>query len=213
MKILCIADQIDPLVYSSSIKSRYRDVDLVLSAGDLPLDYLDFIVSSLNSPLYFVYGNHHLEKYSAFMGSKAYPGGTAWGITHVGSSVRKEKNLIIAGLGGSMMYNKGTNQYTETQMTLEIWKLFPRLLFNRIFRGRWLDILLTHAAPRGIHDKEDPCHRGFKCFLWFMRFFKPRYFIHGHIHLYDLSELRTTQYGSTLVINAYSQYVINTEQS
>jgi len=209
MKILCIADQIDPLVYSSSIKSRYHDVDLVLSAGDLPLDYLDFIVSNLNSPLYFVYGNHNLEKYSTFRKSRG--GGTAWGITHVGSSVRREKNLIIAGLGGSMMYNRGTNQYTETQMALEIWKLFPRLLFNRIFRGRWLDILLTHAAPRGIHDKEDPCHRGFKCFLWFMRFFKPRYFIHGHIHLYDLSELRTTQYGNTLVINAYSQYVFNIE--
>jgi len=109
------------------------------------------------------------------------------------------------------MYNKGDNQYTEGQMLREIWKLFPRLLLNRIFRGRWLDILLTHAAPRGIHDKEDPCHRGFKCFLWFMRFFKPRYLIHGHIHLYDLSELRTTQYGSTLVINAYSQYLINTD--
>ena len=211
MKILCIADQIDPLVYSPSIKTRYHDVELVLSAGDLPLEYLDFIVSSLNCPLVFVYGNHHLENFSAFRDKRKFPGGVAWGLTYAGSAVRKEKNLFIAGLGGSMMYNKGENQYTEGQMRREIWKLFPRLLLNRIFRGRWLDILLTHAAPRGIHDKEDPCHRGFKCFLWFMRFFKPRYLIHGHIHLYDLSELRTTQYGSTLVINAYSQYLINTD--
>jgi hypothetical protein len=36
MKILCVADNIDPLVYSSSIKSRFREVDLVLGAGDLP---------------------------------------------------------------------------------------------------------------------------------------------------------------------------------
>ena len=208
MKILCIADQIDPLVYSSSIKARYHDVDLVLSAGDLPLDYLDFVVSSLNCPLLFVYGNHHLEKYDSYRDSGLYP---EQGLTHVGSSVRREKGLIVAGLGGSMMYNRGTNQYTEGQMRLEIWKLFPRLICNRIFRGRWLDILLTHAAPQGIHDREDPCHRGFKCFLWFMRFFKPRYLVHGHIHLYDLSELRTTQYGSTLVINAYGQYLINTE--
>ncbi|MCL1812819.1 MAG: metallophosphoesterase [Treponema sp.] len=211
MKILCIADQIDPLVYSSSVKTRYHDVDLVLSAGDLPLEYLDFIVSSLNCPLVFVYGNHHLEKYSSFQDAGKYPGGTAWGLTYAGFTVRREKDLLIAGLGGSMMYNKGTNQYTENQMRRKIWKLFPMLLFNRIFRGRWIDILLTHAAPRGIHDKEDPCHRGFKCFLSFMRFFKPRYLVHGHIHLYDLSELRTTQYGSTLVINAYSQYLINTE--
>ena len=208
MKILCIADQIDPLVYSPSIKARYHDVDMVLSAGDLPLDYLDFVVSSLNCPLLFVYGNHHLEKYNSYSNKGKHD---AWGIIHVGSSVHREKGLIIAGLGGSMKYNRGTNQYSELQMLLEIWKLFPRLLFNRIFRGRWVDILLTHAAPLGIHDKTDLCHRGFKCFLWFMRCFKPRYLVHGHIHLYDLSELRTTTYKNTLVINAYSQYVINTE--
>jgi Icc-related predicted phosphoesterase len=187
---------------------------MVLAAGDLPLEYLDFVVSSLNCPLLFVYGNHHLEKYetyrkSIFSSDEYYPG--AGGLTHIGSLVRREKGLIIAGLGGSRQYNKGLNQYTEWQMKLEIWKLFPRLLFNRIFRGRWVDILLTHAAPWGIHDKKDLCHQGFKCFLWFMRVFKPRYLIHGHIHLYDLSELRTTVYGATLVINAYSQYLLNTE--
>jgi Icc-related predicted phosphoesterase len=209
MKILCIADQIDPLVYTSSIKTRFRDVDLILSAGDLPLDYLDFIVSSLNRPLLFVFGNHHLEEYEHFREAKS--GSTA--LTHIGSAVHAEGELLLAGLGGSMMYNGQPNQYTEAQMILEICRLIPRLLLNRIFRGRWLDILLTHAAPRGIHDKEDLCHRGFKCFLWFMKTFKPRYLVHGHIHLYDLSELRTTQYEQTLVINAYSQYLINTDQA
>jgi Icc-related predicted phosphoesterase len=214
MKILCIADQIDPLVYNSSIKTRYHDVDMVLAAGDLPLEYLDFVVSSLNCPLLFVYGNHNLEKYEAYrkgiFSSEDICSGCG-GITHIGSLVRREKGLIIAGLGGSRQYNGGPNQYTEGQMRWEIWKLFPRLLFNRIFRGRWVDILLTHAAPWGIHDKKDLCHQGFKSFLWFMRVFKPRYLIHGHIHLYDLSELRTTSYGATLVVNAYSQYLLNTE--
>jgi Icc-related predicted phosphoesterase len=208
MKILCIADQIDPLVYSSSIKTRFRDVDMVLSAGDLPFDYLDFVASGLNCPLLFVFGNHHLEAYSYRNKNPA----DSRGLTHVGSSVRREGGLIIAGLGGSMKYNRGNNQYTEGQMMLEIWRLIPYLLFNRIFRGRWVDILLTHAAPRGIHDKADPCHRGFKCFLWFMRIFKPRYLIHGHIHLYDLSDVRTTKYENTTVINAYGQYLINTDQ-
>jgi Icc-related predicted phosphoesterase len=208
MKILCIADQIDPLVYSSSIGTRYRDVELVLSAGDLPLDYLDFVVSSLNCPLLFVFGNHHLEGFTAYRNT-AKNGG----LTHAGSAVYRESALIVAGLGGSMMYNHGTNQYTELQMVLEILKLIPRLLFNRIFRGRFLDILLTHAAPRGIHDKSDPCHRGFSCFLWFMKLFKPRYLVHGHIHLYDLSDVRTTKYGKTTVINAFGRYLINTEQS
>ena len=38
MKILCVSDQIDPLIYSVNIKERYRDVDLVISAGDLPME-------------------------------------------------------------------------------------------------------------------------------------------------------------------------------
>ena len=58
MKILCISDQIDPLIYTNSIRQRFADVDLVLCAGDLPMDYLEFIVSSLNKPVFFVFGNH-----------------------------------------------------------------------------------------------------------------------------------------------------------
>jgi Icc-related predicted phosphoesterase len=96
-------------------------------------------------------------------------------------------------------------------MRIEILKLLPGLLFNRIFRGRYIDILLTHAPPEGIHDKPDKCHQGFKCFLWFMRTFKPRYLVHGHIHLYDLSEVRTTKYHQTTVLNAYSHYLIDTK--
>jgi Icc-related predicted phosphoesterase len=111
-----------------------------------------------------------------------------------------------------MRYNRGENQFTEFGMYLEIFKLIPRLILNRLFRGRFLDILLTHASPAGIHDKQDRCHWGFKAFLWFMRVFKPKYLIHGHIHLYDLADVRLTRYQDTLVINAYSHYVIDTEE-
>jgi Icc-related predicted phosphoesterase len=135
------------------------------------------------------------------------------GAIHVGSKVRREEGLIIAGLGGSRLYNQGENQYTNFQMYQEILKLIPALIFNRIFRGRYLDILLTHASPEGIHDKPDPCHRGFKAFLWFMRTFRPKYLVHGHIHLYDLSAVRTTRYQDTLVLNAYSHYLIDTGTS
>ncbi|MDR0450559.1 MAG: metallophosphoesterase [Treponema sp.] len=217
MKILCVSDQIDPLVYTNTIRERFKDVDLVLSAGDLPMDYLDFIVSSLNKPLLFVFGNHHTEDIHCYakgglyvsrnFADEDYQGS---GAIHVGSRLHREEGLIIAGLGGSMRYNRGNNQFTEFQMKREILKLLPGLIFNRIFRGRYLDILLTHASPRDIHDREDRCHQGFKCFLWFMRKFKPKYLIHGHIHLYDLRDIRVTKYNETTVINAYSHYLINT---
>jgi len=205
MKILCVSDQIDPLVYSHSIKKRFADVDMILGAGDLPLDYLDFIVTNLNKPLLFVFGNHHVEEMN---NDDDKPGIKGFSSTHLGSKIRREEGLIVAGLGGSMRYNRGPNQFTEFQMYGEIAKLIPALLFNRLFRGRYLDILLTHAPPQGIHDKPDKCHQGFKAFLWFMKMFKPRYLVHGHIHLYDLQDVRRTRCMKTEVINAFGHYII-----
>ncbi|GHU69162.1 metallophosphoesterase [Spirochaetia bacterium] len=220
MKILCISDQIDPLIYTNTIRERFADVDMILSAGDLPMDYLDFIVSSLNKPLFFVFGNHNLKEYKYYhKGGNDYAAMTdpdeefqGFGAVHLHGRVVHEDGIIIAGLGGSMRYNNGENQFTDSQMKREILKMVPALLFNRVFRGRYLDILLTHASPRGIHDKPDKCHWGFNSFLWFMKKFKPRYLIHGHIHLYDLGDVRLTQYENTTVINAYSQYLIDTDQ-
>ena len=188
---------------------------MVLSAGDLPLDYLDFIISTLNKPLFFVFGNHYTEDIKRFRKDFAFSFAEIngdydfSGAVHLGTKVITEGKLILMGLGGSMRYNNGANQFTDFQMTLEMIKLFPKLLWNRIFRGRFVDILLTHAPPRGIHDREDKCHVGFKSFLWFMKTFKPRYLIHGHIHLYDLSDDRSAKWEDTTVINAYGHYVIN----
>ncbi|MCL2558167.1 MAG: metallophosphoesterase [Treponema sp.] len=215
MKILCVSDEIDPLVYSAAIKERFSDVALILCAGDLPLDYLDFIASSLNKPLLHVYGNHHApdrERAVFLEPQELDPEPDAAPVAgHVGSRVCVEEGLIVAGLGGSMRYNAGPNQFTEFDMWLEIFKLIPRLLLNRLFRGRFLDVLLTHAPPCGIHDRRDLCHRGFKAFLWFMRRFQPRYLVHGHIHLYDQGEARRTRWLGTDVINAFGHYIIDIE--
>jgi Icc-related predicted phosphoesterase len=214
LKILCISDQIDPLVYSVSIKERFANIDMVLAAGDLPMDYLDFVMSMLNKPLFFVFGNHHIEEMKYFFDNSLLWGEEAleqhsWGGTHVGSNIKMDQGLIVVGLGGSMRYNRGDNQYTEFQMYLEIMKLLPRLLYHRVFHGRFLDILLTHAPPKDIHDKKDKCHQGFKAFRWFMKVFEPKYLVHGHIHLYDLSAVRVTQWERTTVVNAYSHYIID----
>jgi Icc-related predicted phosphoesterase len=216
MRILCVADHIDPLVYSLQIKDRFRSIDLVIGAGDLPMEYLSFIASSLNKIVLFIFGNHNLKHFAAY--KKRPPAGDPlaletspqahFGSTYIDNKILHHRNLLIAGLGGSIRYNQGENQFTEWQMTLRILLLIPRLLFNRLVHGRYLDILVTHAAPLGIHDIDDPAHRGFKCFLWFMRRFRPRYLVHGHIHLYDPNENRETKYFHTMVINVYDHYVL-----
>lgn len=220
MKLLCISDQIDPLVYSANIRERYKDIDLVISAGDLPMEYLEFIVSSLNKPLLFVFGNHNLEALSYYhkklrndaslqeIGRRQDEG---YGSTYVGFTTHREGNVLFAGVSGSIRYNSDLCQYTERQMKYKLWALVPRLIYNKLRYGRYLDVFIAHAAPLGIHDREDPCHKGFKCFLWFMKKFKPRYFLHGHIHLYDLQAPRVTVYESTTVINVFSNYLLDFE--
>ncbi len=221
LKLLCISDHIDPLIYSNQLKERFSEVDLVLSAGDLDLPYYGFIVSTMNKPLLFVFGNHNLKRIGHYR--KEYREDNlrnvmkdeflerTYGSTYIGGRVIRKEGIIIAGLGGSMRYNKGMNQFNERQMFFNILKLLPTMLFYRIFYGRWVDILLTHAPPRGIHDREDMCHRGFKSFLWFMRHFKPQFLIHGHVHLYDLNEVRESVYEETKIVNAYEHTIVEIE--
>lgn len=217
MKVLCVADHVDPFIYSSGIKARFKDVDLVLSAGDLALEYYDFIVSSLNKPLYFVFGNHHLthrdryQRQSDPLKPPTAPEPQGVGATYLEGRVLRHGGLILAGLGGSMWYNGGENQYTDFGMFLSMLRLLPGLAWNRLVRGRWLDILVTHAPPYGINDLPDPCHTGFRVFLWFMRTFRPRYLVHGHVHLYDRNAAREARYAETTVLNAYDHVVFEIE--
>ena len=216
MKLLCVSDQIDPYVYNSAAKERFGDVDAVLSAGDLPDEYLDFISGALNKPVFFVFGNHNLKSFLHYHGlplkgefrmENEFP---ATGATYIGFKCLKADKMLIAGASGCIRYNNGPCQYTERQMAFKLLRLVPRLILNKLRYGRYLDVFITHAAPLGIHDKADPCHKGFKCFLKFMHVFKPKYLLHGHIHLYDLQAERVTQFESTTVINVYSRYVIET---
>lgn len=217
MKILCVSDFIDPLVYSNSIKERFADIDMILAAGDLPMEYVDFIVSSLNKPAFFVFGNHNLKEFSYYHPNEQSTLKAPiqrWNLSHshgasyVGFKTSSANNILIAGASGSMRYNNGQAQYTEFQMKWRLIKLIPKLVINKLRYGRYLDIFLTHAPPMGIHDKEDPCHKGFKCYLWFMEKFNPKYLIHGHIHLYSLQDIRQTKYKNTEVVNAYSHHII-----
>lgn len=236
MKFLCVSDQIDPLVYSSQIKERFSGVDAVLCAGDLPMDYIDFIVSTLNKPTYFVFGNHNLTEFTYYHKQRhvdkgphptfapeyaAYDLKMSHGAIYAGFKVLKDKNLkvkykngretplLIAGASGSIRYNNGLNQYTNLQMLMHLLKMAPALLLNKLKYGRCCDIFLTHASPRHIHDKEDPCHKGFECFNWFIRKFRPAFLVHGHIHLYDMNTPRITVSQETTVINAYSYVIID----
>lgn len=230
MKILCVSDYVDPLIYNQNVREIFPDIDAIICAGDLPMDYIDFIVSVFNKPTYFIFGNHNLKDFGfyhkvnspqgemQFMARKQH--GSS-GAKYLGfktsveeyfyktdSVTGKRTPLLMAGVSGSLKYNNGLCQYSDKQMKFKLIKMIPQLMMNKIRYGRYLDIFLTHATPRHIHDHEDPCHKGFECFNWFIDKFKPTYMIHGHIHLYDMREERVTQHNDTTILNAYAHYIL-----
>lgn len=229
MKILCVSDYVDPLIYNQNVKEIFPDIDAIICAGDLPMDYIDFIVSVFNKPTYFIFGNHNLKDFGfyhkidspqgqqQYMERKHHGSGAKYmgfktsveNIFTIKDSVTgKERPLLMAGVSGSLKYNNGLCQYSDFEMKLKLIKMIPKLLKNKKKYGTYLDIFLTHATPRHIHDHEDPCHKGFECFNWFIEKFKPTYLIHGHIHLYDMREERIGVYNDTTVINAYAHHIL-----
>jgi uncharacterized protein len=205
MKILLISDCVVEHIYSSSIAERMKDIDFIISCGDVPSYYLEFIVSILNKPLFYVKGNHCVEKICSEAGTVS---GIPEGCININQKIFEYKSIIIMGLEGSMKYNGREYQYTDAQMSWKINKLKPKLYLNRIFKKRYVDILVTHAPPYKIHDQEDICHRGFKSFNGFIEKFKPRYLIHGHIHIYGTKNEWITDINGTKVINAYGYRII-----
>lgn len=206
VKILAISDKIEEIIYSPELKDRFGNVDLVLSCGDLPFYYLEYIVTLLNVPLLYVQGNHSPQIEHTYSGEKkSNPGGCL----DIDDRSVEIQGLLIGGLEGSMRYTpQGRYQYTEGEMQRKVWRMAPQLLLNRLVRGRCLDILITHAPPYGIHDGEDRCHTGFRAFRSFMDRYRPRYLLHGHMHLYLPLDSRVTSYGRTTVINAYGYQVL-----
>jgi len=200
LKVLCVADEVDLLVYSSSIRERFGDIDLILSAGDLPGEYLGFIASMLNKPMISVAGNHDPDDRV----SKKMIGRLSFGI-------RKEAGISVLGIPGSMLYNGGVNQYSEFSMRLRVLLLAPRLLARRLFKGRGVDVILAHAPPKGIHDGHDRCHQGFAAFNWLIRLAAPAFFIHGHVHIYDNREGREELHRGTAIVNVYGHRVLTLE--
>lgn len=207
MKILAVSDRVVESIYSGQVCSRFGDVDMVVSCGDLSYSYLEYIVSLLNVPCFYVHGNHDRPEYTSSGRLLTEPGG--W-VNLDGRTVRSE-GVLLAGLEGSIRYKpEAPFQYTQGQMFLKVWRLAPALLLNRIRYGRYVDVVITHAPPFGIHDGQDLPHQGFKALLRLMSWFRPRYLLHGHKHVYR-PQARRTRYLDTTVINVYPYRLIEWE--
>lgn len=190
MKILAVSDQIETkFLKDGKGVPHAEEIDLILACGDLPASYLAYLVTVLNVPLFYVLGNHDENILGKHLN----------GCQLIDEKAVMYKNIIIAGLSGSIQYNEGACMFTEVDMVKKISRLFPRLILNKLRYGRHLDIFISHSPISGIMDEETRTHRGFKALRMFDKYFQPHYHLHGHTLVRD-NRYRAS-YHTTEIIN------------
>lgn len=236
MKILLISDVEERLLWDNwndATAQSLADVGLVLSAGDLKPEYLEFLVTMLNVPLVYVRGNHD------GMYDKRPPEGceNADGkLIEVdcgrGDSMQKVR---ILGFGGSMRYrDDSSDMYTEREMEQRVRKAERSIILQKVAdavkelmspdkdlksqdaggsaaeKRPPFDILLTHAPCRGYGDMEDLPHNGFECFNDFLNKYSPRLHCYGHVHPeYGAARRHMIHPSGTMLINCSGHYIID----
>ena len=194
MKILLLADEPDLRLWDHLDRRLLEGVELVISCGDLPGEYLSFITCFTNAPILYVHGNH----------DGRYEKKPPEGCICIEDRIVQFRGLRIAGLGGSMRYKPGPHQYSEKDMQKRI-----RKLRYRLWRSRGVDIIVAHSPIRGVGDSDDRAHRGFEALRAMVEKYKPEWFIHGHVHKnYDFRFRRERTHGDTTVVNAWTSYFI-----
>lgn len=198
MKILTIADEESEYLWTYFDKSKLEGIDLIISCGDLDPRYLSFLATFTHSPVLYVHGNH----------DKIYKNIPPDGCICIEDRIYVYKGVRILGLGGSMRYNTGTNQYTEAQMRRRVAKLWFQLFLKGGF-----DILVTHAPAYQLNDGRDLPHQGFQVFRDLIEKYQPKFFLHGHVHLnYGREHKRRDRYQNTHIINAFERYIFDYDE-
>jgi Icc-related predicted phosphoesterase len=162
-------------------------------------------VSRLDVPLLYVPGNHDPSLqtpdrlWSPLQAEVTVPGPP--GCDNIDGRIAEVNGVRVAGLGGSLRYRAGPNQYTQAQMRRRVLTLELRIRLKQVRRGRKLDLLVTHAPPFGLADAKDAAHMGFVAFQRIIKAFGPLLLVHGHIHPYGRVQPERRA-GATRVVNA-----------
>ena len=183
----------------------------MLSCGDLPFDYLEYLVSRLDVPLLYVPGNHDpglKPPDSTWIPMQFEPASLGPpGCENIDGRVVDVGGLRVAGLGGSIRYREGANQYTQRQMRWRAVAIELRVRLKRVRGGSKLDVIVTHAPPAGLLEHQDAAHAGFAAFHRLLRELRPVLLVHGHVHPFGRGRPERLV-GSTRVVNAVPSLMI-----
>ncbi|MFN2112931.1 MAG: metallophosphoesterase, partial [Anaerolineales bacterium] len=199
LKALSVSDRVDSSLLEREAFDQFKDIDLILSCGDLPYYHIEKLFQLYEVPVLYVRGNHDPRVEYGKSGPLFGPRG---GIDlHKRVVVLNE--LIFLGFEGSLPYKDGPFLYSQGEMWRFVISTVPKLIWNKLSYGRFLDVVIAHSPPFGVHDQDSNVHGGYKAFRWLIKTFQPTYFFHGHIHVYGDDQTTDTVVDRTLVINTY----------
>ncbi|MGX8703085.1 MAG: metallophosphoesterase family protein [bacterium] len=194
MKILVLADEERSYYWDYYEREKFEGIELILSAGDLKAEYLEFLVTLTGLPVLYICGNHD-----------DYDLRAPEGCTCIENKIYNYHGLRILGLGGSYRYKPGPNMYSELEMRRRCHRASLLATMKNGF-----DILLSHSPVRGYGDMDDLPHRGFDCFNDFLNKWKPPYMLHGHVHkAYGHFQPERIHESGTKLINACGSYILD----
>jgi len=217
VRVLAVSDEVDDAIAADP--GPVRGADLIVACGDLPFEYLGSLMNALDVPLVFVPGNHDPDL-SGYRSSRAgltlragMPVQAPWpdGAVNADGRVVDAAGLRVAGLGGCLRYRDGPNQYTDRQQARRALALRAAARWRRQRDGRGVDVLLTHAPPRGVGDGDDPPHRGFTALHRLTAVLRPAALLHGHVHPVGAYGARvgSGRIGHTMVCNVTGWHLLD----
>jgi uncharacterized protein len=235
VNILAVSDTQEKGLENMVLHSQgvLKNIELIISCGDLDKEYIEFLVDGLNRELFFVSGNHIGSKddnecddcYDGVLSDKVWDKiRSKHDRTIVRIAGRKDlhgrvveyKNFYIAGFGGAKWYGGRSNEYSEKEMSEFVNKTIRKIKLYQL-RDRFLKkqqkeiIVISHAPVFEVHDLLDECHSGFKCFSKLIKEISPSLWLHGHVHLPNNSKNQVSKIATTVIANVSGYKFIKME--
>ena len=177
MRIIAIADD-DDLVG----KRTGESAEILISLGDLYDTTIEQAQARYHaSTVYAVKGNHDSpEPFPSF-------------VTDLHLQITPHRGICIGGFSGCWQYKpRGHHLFTQPAVT-EALTAFPPV-----------DVFIAHNSPAGIHERDSYIHQGFHAFIDYIDRAQPRYFLHGHQHVNQIS-----QRGQTTIIGVFGETLLD----
>jgi predicted phosphodiesterase len=189
IRILAASDEPDPALDVAANRDALGAIDLVVGAGDLSPEQVQFLGDAFPAPLLYVRGNH--DRGAPWPAHDRVPAASA------GIDRRTLPGVSIVALPWPSADDRAAKRDEGAA-----WRQVLRLVGARVLipgRDPWL--VISHVPPKDAGDTaDDPYHVGFAAYRLVLDRLRPRLWIHGHTTRAS-SRTPLVEHGGTTLLN------------